>query len=118
MKPEAQRIAIAQACGWEPCEPRSYFKSPPSHAWMKDEAYYGGLNAIPNYLNDLNAMREAEKVLTEKLSKVEYAEELSRVVGRVLPFRSPGVTDFDKMHTTAAQRAEAFLKSLNLWTDE
>lgn len=64
---------------------------------------------VPDYLNDLNAMHEAEKVL-----KVEqhftFQVELARVINTITyPL------NFALLHATAAQRAEAFLRTLNLW---
>jgi hypothetical protein len=55
---------------------------------------------LPDYLNDLNAMHEAEKVLTAD-QWFEY--------DRLMPLRDP-----QKIHATAAQRAEAFIKTLGL----
>ena len=64
MNPEAQRIAIAEACGWKDITRGSY-----------DGSLFGRhktqqLEIIPDYLADLNAMHEAEKTLT-----YEHAEE-------------------------------------------
>ena len=59
----------------------------------------------PDYLNDLNAMHEAEKVLTDE-QKREY---------RICLFRLCDCYAGREVHATAAQRAEAFLKTLNLW---
>lgn len=68
----------------------------------------------PNYPEDLNAMHEAEESLKEGN---RYYDNLFQIcTGRVLDY------DMDiRLHemvamATAAQRAEAFLKTLNLWT--
>ena len=63
--------------------------------WTKD---------IPDYLNDLNAMHEAEKALVEHPGLYWFA--LAKVVGGSLK---------DVACATASQRAEAFLRTLNLW---
>ena len=62
---------------------------------------------IPNYLNDLNAMHEAEKVLIERGDEVmlDYDQELHLR------------TDGWKWNATAAQRASAFLETLGLWEE-
>ena len=109
MTPEQQRIAIAEACGWEEVEP-----------WLNGDRCFElassicgyRLEDIPDYLNDLNAIHEAEKhaiigpiVRGGKSLLTPYCEMLE------------GVAE-DKesaMVATAAQRAEAFLKTLNLW---
>ena len=97
MTPEQQRIAIAEACEW---------------FFMDDYWHYpNGAKAIttPDYLNDLNAMHEAEKILDANQWD-SYRKNLAR---------EWTTNDDDGMwaaiNTTAAQRAEAFLKTLNLW---
>ncbi len=59
---------------------------------------------LPDYLGDLNAMHEAEKVLTG-IQLAEYSIWLQKI------------EDYDFL-ATAAQRAEAFLKTLGLWIEE
>ena len=105
MTPEKQRIAIAEACGWD-----GIFKN--------DEGEYCGhqpnqprftewvTNApLPDYLNDLNAMHEAEKVLTD-----DQYDDYRRHLGKAANYLWRGI-----FSATAAQRAEAFLRTLNLW---
>ena len=108
MKPEQQRIAIAKACGWTQykwrCGQHSY------STWVEPgETYKIGdrqIFNVPGYLNDLNAMHEAEKVLFDKLywAACDYEQCLQKI------------TSSWAWHATAAQRAEAFLRTLNLWT--
>ncbi len=112
MSPEQQRIKIAEACGWESV------KYGPE--WCRSET------KMPNYLNDLNAMHEAEKVLTEKQSTL-FDSALLTIQGfnRDIDFvdeDGKAADDFVKLvkalrHATAAQRAEAFLRTLNLWEE-
>lgn len=112
MTPESQRIAIAEACGWSIHQItvtglKDVAILPPNVS-IKDEGAvwkYAGLD-LPDYLNDLNAMHEAEKVLTPS-QKNDYM--------RIL-FYKFGDT-FTAIHTTAAQRAEAFLRTLGPWKD-
>jgi hypothetical protein len=106
MKPEQQRIAIAEACGWKlvtdnPCyEP--YWENPTGNMI----AVSCGMR-LPDYLNDLNAVREAEKVLKED-SEAAFRGWLWLAHGQ--PEMRCKI-----IHATAAQRAEAFLRTLNLW---
>jgi hypothetical protein len=92
MSPEAQRIAIAEACGivskdkWG-----SLYKTP-----------RGILRDCPDYLNDLNAMHQAEKILD--YNQLRDMEDSVSFRFAVLPF-----------HATAAQRAEAFLLTIGKW---
>jgi hypothetical protein len=100
VKPEQQRIAIAEACGivsrdhWGPL-----YKTP-----------QGAVRDCPDYLNDLNAMHEAEKVFLkmETLCFWEtYSNRLTSSLGWI-----------DIFHATAAQRAEAFLRTIGKWEDD
>ncbi len=103
MSPEQQRIKIAEACGWEHIREREFGRGLVGvHPTIKDHC------GIYDYLSDLNAMHEAERVLGEKLN--DYTRVLSLVANT--PFTVPLVC------ATAAQRAEAFLKTLNLWADK
>ena len=65
---------------------------------------HGIVRNCPDYCNDLNAMHEAEKVLNKE-QWVAYGRELSRL------------NVFPMVHATAAQRAEAFLRTLGKWED-
>ncbi len=80
MSPEAQRIAIAEACGTD--------------LWQNR----------PSYLTDLNAMHEAEKVLTD-----EQQDDYMNWLGNCY-------SEWPSIHATAAQRAEAFLRTIGKWS--
>ena len=101
MKATEQRIAIAEACGW------TRLRSHPLSRWLSPHG--GSWYDAPNYLNDLNAMHEAENVLNE-IQGFIFSDHLFRILNS-----SEGVSEFMKIHATAAQRAEAFLKTLDLW---
>jgi hypothetical protein len=101
MTPEAQRIAIAEACGWK----RNQF---PDIAWSHgDLVHASSVRGLPDYLNDLNAIHEAEKICIVGSFDMEYREDLEPLCGQYAVI----------YHATAAQRAEAFLKTLGLWED-
>jgi len=124
MKPESQRIAIAEACGWsiKAClVQRGYALYTPGGAiwtsfWdapkdaVKEKLWEACGDQLPDYLNDLNAMHEAEKVIG--INMRSYLETLQRVVDETCGGGAYAHT------ATAAQRAEAFLRTLNLWRDE
>lgn len=125
MKPEAQRIAIAEACG---------YKMLPDYQWfyrrdVKDKhptGTKGGLTEIiPDYIHDLNAMHEAEKVLTEE-QKLVYCSAVYAIANgyQVEPDAYIGVyfeASYDSVPemvcAAAYQRAEAFLKTKGLWIE-
>jgi len=62
--------------------------------------------AFPDYCNDLNAMHEAEKTLTR--------DQIEVFCDQLLP-KNHGI--WWGIHTTARQRAEAFLKTIGKWKD-
>jgi len=83
MKPKQQRISIAEACG--------------TMRWA----------SVPDYLNDLNAMHEAEKVLNQE-QKEDYFFIILNFYG-----------NWPKaIQATADQRAEAFLRAVGKWEGE
>lgn len=106
MKPEEQRIAIAKACGWRFVYEYTYnFDSPPEFTTISPEGrrFCGH---YPDYLNSLDAMHEAEKVLLKMPEKrITYAHRLMNATRN----------SWAAFHATAPQRAEAFLRTLNLW---
>jgi len=96
MNPEQQRIAIAEACGkWHSGWPHEYMN-------QADR-----LRHIPDYLNDLNAMHEAEKLLV-RLKWVSYLRRLQTLCDESVTW---------PIHATAAQRAEAFLRTIGKWEE-
>lgn len=116
MNKEQQRIAIAEACGWTvERDSEGYWRARDGIGNYTFELWISESNVwsvgLPDYLNDLNAMHEAEKVLTNQ-QKEKYLDILSDFTeGR----RDTSYVWHDTVFATAAQRAEAFLKTLNLW---
>ena len=131
MTPEKQRIAIAEACGWTEIEPctccdevsRGYTPRPGTHK-----------KHLPDYLNDLNAMHEAEKVLWDKGLMLEFVNQLVGIVCAAKGFRLDKLATDEVAayvtvlclavqpkpmlhHATAAQRAEAFLRTIGKWEE-
>jgi hypothetical protein len=119
MTPEAQRIAIAEACGfkwadssWGTCSYLSHsghLNAP--NLKLCDDAF----SLVPDYLNDLNAIAEAEKALPyERLG--DYLNRLVECTG-YCDIKTFTQANFDLATATASQRAEAFLRTLNLWVE-
>jgi len=109
MNPIEQRIAIAEACGWTGCILYNVEsgKEPRGHPPKQQSCYQGYTEPIPNYPSDLNAMHEAEKMLdVDKWQRRDYIDYLNN-----------NGDQWAHTHATAAQRAEAFLKALNIWKD-
>ena len=107
MNPEQQKVAIAEACGWKNVDAGA------GRVWGFTTRHKGTPSEsdvcvdIPNYLNDLNAMHEAEKTLTDKaheefrLNLYDLIRDDSRLI----------------VSSTATQRAEAFLRTIGKWEE-
>ncbi len=109
MKQEQQRIAIAEACGITVRADLS--------GYCNDHQGCADWNVIPDYLNDLNAMHEAEKVLDAGQRRI-FGDFLAIAVGHTEPSMARGYDLWLGASAAAAQRAEAFLRTLNLWKPE
>jgi len=124
MTPEAQRIAIAEASGWTrvwDCAFRQWTQRSPDKAWATcdpDPNANWELHRLPDYLNDLNAMHEAEETLSRN-QRAEYWHEIIKLCNQ----HARLLNDFDRvgifyqLHATAAQRAEAFLRTIGKWEE-
>lgn len=120
MKPEAQQIAMLKACGWKKGE----LDCDGYQIWIHPNGARQYKAYIPDYLNDLNAMHQAETILTplqqaHYMTYLGYGEEFVYGSGESSASMIQGDQDgYWRFFTaTAAQRAEAFLKTLNLWTN-
>lgn len=91
MTTQAQRIAIAEMCGWELTEDSGFCM------FQVDDC---GYEFDP--LNDLNAIHEAEKSLVGEEQNFAYDQEIWRKYG---------------CRATASQRAEEFLRTAGRWDD-
>lgn len=91
-------IAIAEACGWT--VELSHLQS------GIDAIRDGKRKPLPDYINDLNAMHDAEKVL-DTLQQGFFWDYLKDMTGE----------GFEQLHATARQRAEAFLRTLGRWKE-
>ena len=107
MTPEQINRAIAQACGW---------RSMPFDHWLDPQGEVRGCfgagdeqKFLPNYHGDLNAMHEAEEVLMADWNLMNAYQ------NHELPKFVKSTNSNWLCRATAAQRAEAFLKTLGLW---
>jgi len=117
MKPEAQRIAIAEACGWSLLTWMDK-KGRECSGWRDPLGNHCvNPNKIPDYLSDLNAMHEAEKFLCD-MQYTEYANKLSEMAYHLAHGHPHVVITRNTVSPSAAQRAEAFLRTINKWIDE
>ena len=97
-------IAAATYCGW-----RRHYTSDGHEKWVNKSDPYAinhDFEDIPHYLEDLNAMHEAEKNLTG-LNRHTYIGYLNRIV-----CRDDSTVLNDSTFATAVQRAEAFVLTM------
>jgi len=104
MKPEQQQIAILKAMGWTEDEPwldgrRCFVRADSNSGW--------DFNDLPDYLNDLNAMHEAEKVLLISSFMWETYSEILATIS--------DCNEYEPFAATATQRAKALLKTIGKW---
>ena len=117
MTDEEINIKIAEACGWED---RGSF----DHMFPENHLYRRQLNDGSggyeyssqkkfNYCGDLNAMHDAENWIIANKSSLwlfqDYAQNLRK------NFQTLGLDGY--IHSTARQRAEAFLRTLGKWEE-
>ncbi len=106
-------VAIAEACGWTEFHTEDFTEmGVPCFVQMALPAGFIHIEnsmPLPNYCVDLNAMHEAEKVLTDDQFKwyTYWVEKLMPETG----FRF-------LLCATARQRAEAFVRSLGKWATD
>jgi hypothetical protein len=114
MTPDAQRIAIAEACGFRDVKHDEWeVVDIDAREVARCEALRGTLNGererVPDYLHDLNAMHDAEELLNSD-QRCDYWSLLDDIVGRPDHL-------FRLVHATAPERADAFLKTIGRWED-
>lgn len=133
MKTEEQIVAIAEACGKQVIFWKVKYNN---HGEIKFQVFkteeeainwpfnkspfkefgpesFIDYSKIPDYLNSLDAMHEAEKILTR-----EQIQSYKNRLAEVCPERIGSIYGFwPCIHATAAQRAEAFLKAIGKWKD-
>jgi hypothetical protein len=124
MNEHDQRIAIAEACGWVGLHKRnSNFRRSETGTTLAGRHPdldgcptldgWSNSNEVPDYCNDLNAMHEAEKTLTLDQRRT-YWNRLCLVTEKGRMAEASWLTTT----ATAAQRAEAFLKTIGKWKSE
>lgn len=137
MTPEAQRIAIAKANGragggWY-CQ-HCHCDVQDDHVTFGEthDVRAGGCGesvsgyGLPDYLNDRNTMCEAiAKKCNNSVDGPEFGRHLVKIIFGsdfwTMPTKHQVLNHWELMRLAtadASQLAEAFLKTLNLWTDE
>jgi hypothetical protein len=127
VNPEAQIIAIAEACGWNYWECESLKNSQLRHPYVtasimrgnthfqwskvRKPQWFNGIIDCPDFCNDLAAMHDIEGCLT-----MAQTDRYARLLA-CLDAKEPYTSHYRAAHATAAQRAEAFLRTIGKWED-
>ena len=99
MKPEQQRIAIAEFCGW-----KVFSLNNANH--IEGNAVIT-MDTVPDYLNDLNAIQEAVMTgLIDSDQKDRYKDNLRSIC------RAYSDSAWVMINATAEQRCEAFVSTM------
>lgn len=124
MNKEKQRIAIAEACGYKPHTPGALGVLRWIAEYHETNDISSGvlyLDELPDYLNDLNAMHEAENILDAN-QRVEYASLITRQfideIYQVIPNNLDFPICFPAINVKAEVKAENFLRAIGKWEDE
>ena len=119
MTPEQINIAIAEACGYKPHIPgalgvKRWIAYDHESGDLGDGVVY--LAELPDYHSSLDAMHEVEKVLDAN-QRVTFGCHLARLgeTYECTPGNERLFVNWGATHATAAQRAEAFLRTLGKW---
>ena len=96
MNEEKQRIAIAEECGYV----LKHCKYHKTTSWHTEGGFCMEEHSLPDYLNDLNAMHEAENTLS--LQQIGEYMDLLRPNG---------------VFACASERAESYLRAKGKWEE-
>ena len=120
-----QIIAIAEYCGWKEIGKSGVYQNtikgingcvPGGEVHGKRiQMKLPGANSflVPNYVNDLNAMHEAEK----RLSASQLSAYVGELANAIINGENKTTLGNQMWHATAAQRSEAFLKTIGKWEE-
>lgn len=113
MTAEAQRIAIAEACGFFVTRVERDADGEIKLVWAETPDTWRGKDVrpwLPDFLNDLNAMHEAERTIGLHGDNFR---------GRMLRRSWGTYTAFlDSRFLTASERAQALLMTIKKWTND
>ncbi len=127
MNPDTQRLTIAKECEFHHFHLSAvgayfHWAHRNDNLWPEWRRYDQEgpdcpTHDLPDFLNDANAMTRAEESHPH-LNWPTFIRNLAKIVRAVVDFEEePDTGDFWLiLHATPAQRAEAFLRSLNLYT--
>lgn len=107
MNPQEINKRIAIACGWKH-EGKTYSHGRICDTWGSPDGDF--FRSFPNYHGDLNAMHEAEATFSDVISIKSYCHHLTSQV-------HPEYATEHLVRCSAADKAEAFLRTIGQWED-
>jgi len=115
MREDEINKAIAEKCGWTSIGPSGRLDGQLT-GYPAKNPIIGHPQEIPDFVNDLNAMRLAESTLTPE-SSGQYRIELEDAHGHLHYGPCDLLYWFEQVHSSAQKRAEAFLKTYGKWKE-
>jgi len=118
MTPHEINIAIGKSLGFAQCPIALSHGFPPELCYRKD-TYIGEL---PDFYGSLDRMHEVERSVLAADKDWHYILNLADIVcpdfcDKDDCFHKSGIWTWLVVHATSQQRAEAYLRTLNLWTN-
>jgi hypothetical protein len=110
MTQEQQQEAILKAVGWERVGDMQVAPGITYPAFKLRGSDNEPVISLPNFINDLNAWYDAEQNM-DPFIRLEYLKTLSSIVF------VQGAGDLAVGLASAEQKAEAFLKAQNIWSE-
>ena len=113
MSDQEINIAIAEACGWTEIDgfsAKGLMGKPPDKLCSFDY--------LPDFCNDLNAIREAMELISQQCKESDYWFFLRQIIG--FPDAESDWYEmyyFQAVNATARHRAEAFLRTIGKWKE-
>lgn len=119
MDKEKQRIAIAEARGWKRCDKCGTTLTGDAIWHLKGHGF-SLQSQLPNYPEDLNAMREALLTLTPA-QQCEFGERLAGMLGHADDYYDgwniSASSFFEAATAKAEMLSECFIKTIGKWED-
>ncbi len=115
-----QKIAIAKSVGWtfQSCEHGTVMGWIPPKGWHRTQPSCCTEEELPDYVHDVSAIMEA--VTTLLYNNLEQWEAYIQTLYKICHFENPLITDGanKRLEVIAPRCAEAYLRTIGLWTDE
>jgi hypothetical protein len=113
---EINKAIATHIFGFEDYDMLLSFSGAPERKLYGATKFANNWTPVPDYCNDLNAMREALQIFISTEEQNKYISNIAEVCW-VDVSRSYNQVVFNQLTTTARQQAEAFLKTIGKWEE-